>query len=120
MNKDKFKAESIVWQFVFFAIFLASYALTFIGFGKEFNLQNALIEILPVIGMTAMTVAFRCKQASSTRMLCLINAPSWLIYDLFNLSIGGIVCDSFSLISVIVGIFRLDRKNGSQGEQVDE
>ena len=120
LNKDKFKSESIVWQFVFFAAFIASYALTFIVFGKEFNLKNALVEMLPVIGMTAMSIAFRCKDAKSTRMLCLINSPSWLIYNLFNFSIGGMLCDTFSLISVIVGILRLDRKKKLQGEQVNE
>ena len=78
--------------------------------GKTFNPANAIVEILPVIGMTATTFAFRCKTAKATRLLGLVSSPAWLIYNIVNFAIGAICCEVFSLISIIVGLIRLDGK----------
>jgi len=80
--------------------------------GKTFNAVNAIVEILPVIGMTATTFAFRCETAKATRMLGLVSSPAWLVYNIVNLAIGAICCEVFSLISIIVGLIRLDGQIG--------
>lgn len=113
LQKDKLKTDHVLWLVAFMVIYVLSYVLTFSLLGKELTAWNALIEILPVIGMTATTLAFRCKTAKNTRLLGLISAPSWLIYNIVSLSIGAIFCAVFSLISIIIGFFRLDRKVNS-------
>ena len=116
LHKDKLKSEHVLWLVGFIFVYLLSYVLTFTVFGKAFTPLNALIELLPVIGMTATTFAFRSKTAKTTRLLGFISSPSWLIYNIISLSIGAICCEVLSLISIVVGIFRLDREKET-GEQ---
>lgn len=113
LHKAKLKSDHVLWLIAFIVVYALSYILTFSVLGKELTALNALVEILPVIGMTATTFAFRCKTAKNTRLLGLVSSPSWLIYNVVSLSIGAICCEVFSLISIIVGFFRLDRKANS-------
>ena len=109
LYKDKLKSQHVLWLVAFILAYILSYFLTFTLFKKEFTLINSIVEILPVIGMTATTIAFRCKTAKSTRLLGLVSSPAWLIYNIVNLSIGAICCEVFSLISIIIGLIRLDK-----------
>lgn len=110
LQKDRWKSDRIIWSVGFILIYLASYVLSFTVLGLEFNLKNAILESLPVIGMTATTIAFRCKTAKSTRLFSLISSPSWLIYNIFALSVGAICCEVISIASIFVGLFRYDYK----------
>lgn len=110
VNKKRLRAESIWWLIAFIILFLTAYVLTFTVFGKAFTLINALIELLPVIAMTVSTIGFRNGSAKAIRYWGLIGSPSWLIYNIFNLAIGAIICEVVSLISIIVGIIRYDIK----------
>ena len=38
-------------------------------------------------------------------------SPSWLIYNIFNFTIGGILCESFNMISSTIALIRY-RKTG--------
>ena len=110
LYKKQLRTDHPFWLIGFIAVYILSYILTFTAFGTEFNLPNALVEILPVVGMTATTLAFRSKTAKSTRLLGLISAPSWLIYNIVAQSMGAIFCAAFCLVSILVGLFRFDRK----------
>lgn len=109
LNRDKLQANRISWLVGFIAVYAASYALTFTVFGKEPSALNLLIEILPVIGMTATTISFRLSDAKAIRRYGLISSPCWLIYNIANFSIGAILCEVLSLGSIIIGMLRLDR-----------
>ena len=113
-NKEKIKNIKI-FNCIFIFIYIISYLLTFTVFDKPFTTLNALIEILPVIAMVATTISFSMNSARSVRKLAFISSPSWLIYNCVNVAIGGILCEMFSLISVIFAIIRLDK-----GEKVNE
>lgn len=113
-NKEKIKSIKI-FNYIFIFIYIISYFLTFTLLNKPFTLLNALIEILPVIAMVATTISFSMKSAGSVRKFAFISSPSWLIYNCFNFAIGGILCEVFSLISVILAMIRLDK-----GEKVNE
>ncbi|MBR2337732.1 MAG: YgjV family protein [Clostridia bacterium] len=115
--KDQFRSENILWLIGFEAVYLASYVLTFTLLKKEFNPLNAVVEILPIIGMTATTIAFRSKSSKTTRSLGLISSPSWLVYNIVSFSIGAICCEVLSLVSIAVGFFRLDKKEKEQQKQ---
>ena len=110
MNKEKFRSEHISWLIGFTCVYLLSYVLTFTIFGKELTPLNAVVEFLPIIGMFATTVSFRLKDAASVRKLGLISVPSWFTYNIFNFSIGGLICEIFCCCSILIGMFRLDRK----------
>jgi len=110
LYKDKLKSDHIAWLFGFIGIYAICYFLTFTVFRTPFNFKNAIVEILPVIGMTAVTIAFGCKTPKNTRLLGFVSSPCWLIYNIVSLSIGAICCEVISLISIAVGYLRLDRK----------
>ena len=109
LYKDQLKSDRVLWLIGFICVYCVSYVLTFTALGKEWNALNGIIELLPVIGSTAITLAYRSKNAKSTRLLGLIVSPSWLIYNIVFLSIGAICCEILSIISIVVGFFRLDK-----------
>jgi len=106
--KDKTRADHIGWLVFFEGLFVLSYILTFTVFGKEFTPVNAIVELLPVIGMTASTISYRLSSAKAIRRFGLISSPSWLIYNVINVAVGAIVCEALSLISIFIGMLRFD------------
>ena len=115
-NKEKFHAEKPIWLIGFIAAYLVSYLLVFTVFGTSLNAKNIIVEILPVIGMTSSTIAFFSKEAKQTRRLGFITSPSWLIYDAITRSIGGVITETLSLISITLGIIKHDLKKKGQSE----
>lgn len=109
-NPEKFRAKHIGWLILFVSLFVLSYILTFTVFQKPFTLGNALLEILPVVGLTASTISFRLESGAAIRRYGLICSPSWLIYNVVNQSIGASVCEAISIVSIFIGIFRHDIK----------
>lgn len=111
--KEKLKADNLVWFIAFVSSYIAIYVLNFAVFGKEVTLFNLIIEVLPVIGMTALNIGFRLKRAADVRKCALVSSPSWLIYNIAAGSWGAIACEIFTLFSIIIGILRHDRKNNN-------
>lgn len=109
--KDKLKAEKLLWFLGFIAVYIAVYVLNFTVLGKEPTAFNLLIELLPVIGMIALNVGFRLKKASSIRKCGLVSSPAWLIYNIAVWSLGAIICEAVTLVSIFIGILRHDVKH---------
>ncbi len=110
MNKKIHSVDKRIVIGIFAILYALSYILTFTVFEKEFTLLNGVLELLPVIAMMATTVSFCLRDARSIRRYGLISSPLWLIYNSVNLAIGAIICEVLSLISILIGIIRLDRK----------
>ena len=109
-NKEKPWARKKGWLPLFISAYVIVYVLTFTVLGKEATTYNLLLELLPAIGMTATTIGFYLENAAKVRLLSLTNAPTWLVYNVISGSIGGALTEIFCLISVVVGIIRLDIK----------
>lgn len=114
MNRGRLHAEHPAWLGGFVALFLLAYLATFTLFDKPFTAANALLELLPVVGMIATTLSFRLQNARAIRLYGLISSPSWLVYNVACRSVGAIICESLSLISILVGLWRHDRKGRRQ------
>lgn len=114
LNREKFKMEKPVWLVVFGVVCVLSYAATFTVFHKEPTAINLIVEFLPVVGMMISTLAFRHTNAGIIRRYSLGSSCSWLIYNIVSMSIGAICCEAFSIVSILVGMYRLDRKNAQQ------
>ena len=112
MNKKIHNADKRIVIGVFALLYALSYVLTFTVFEKEFTIINGIIELLPIIAMTATTISFCLRDARSIRRYGLVSSPLWLIYNSVNFAIGAIICEVLSLLSIIIGIIRLDRKRG--------
>ena len=107
---ERVRASHPLWLCGFIALYIGVYAMTFLVFGTEVTPISLLIELLPVIGMTALSVGFMLADPAKVRRLGLISSPSWLIYNIYYLSAGAIICEIISLVSIVVGMLRHDRK----------
>lgn len=112
-NKEKCHADKTAWLVIFIVLYIASYILTFTAFAKAPTAFNFIIEVLPVIALTVTTVGFKLQNAKIIRRFGIVNSVCWLIYNIINFAIGGILCEVFCLISIFIGMFRLDRKRES-------
>lgn len=107
--KNKLKTDNIYWFIGFIASYVAVYVLNFTVFDKQVTVYNLLIELLPVVGMIALTIGFRLKKAADIRKCGLVSSPAWLIYNIAANSWGAIICETLTLISIFVGMFRHDK-----------
>ena len=107
-NREKFRADRLFWLILFTSLYVLSYVLTFAVFGTPFTVKNAILQLLPVIGMIATTVSFRLQSAAVIRKFGMISAPCWLAYNVVNFAVGAMVCDMFSLCSAVIGMIRYD------------
>jgi hypothetical protein len=113
-NKEKIKYIKIA-NILFILIYLLSYVFTFVFLNKPVIFLNLIVELLPVIAMISTTISFSMETAGSVRKFAFISSPSWLIYNCVNFAIGGILCEVFSLVSVVIASIRLDKKGGKNG-----
>ena len=118
LYKDKLKINDRVLVIGLIATFLGVYVLTFTAFGVEATLKNLIVEALPVIGMSAATLSFSMKNGTAIRIIGItLSSPSWLVYNIFVFSIGAILCEAFSIVSIAIGIFRHDINRKSKAEK---
>lgn len=108
MNKERLGKHVVLANILFLCAYALSYVLTFTLIGTEPTLKNLIVELLPVIGMSVMTLAFSGDNSRVIRRVGLINSPCWLVYNIFNYAIGGILCETFGLVSIISSIIRID------------
>lgn len=108
--KDKIHADHIAWAIGFALAYITSYMMTFAVFRKEPTAANLITEFFPVIGTLLTIVSYKMKDAKAIRRLGFIRSPAWLAYDVLVFSIGGILCEILTLISIIIGTIRLDIK----------
>lgn len=108
--KERTNANHVGWLIFFIIAFSASYPLSFLVFGTEPTPMNLIIEVLPVIAMIVATISLRLGSAKAVRSLGLVSSPLWLTYNCFSGSFGAIASEILNLISIIVGIIRLDIK----------
>lgn len=116
-NKKKFNSDHVAWLVVFIAASAACYPASFLWLGVERTAYRFVLEILPVVGMTLSTFSFRADGAKGLRLLWFFSSPLWLVYNACNGSIGGTVCETFAIISILSAMFRLDRKSGQTAKQ---
>lgn len=116
LNKEKFKADHIAWLIGYIVVFIIIYVLTFTVFGIEPKPINFIIEILPIVGMTTQHISYRKNNTKSTRKYGLICSPSWLIYNIYYMSIGAIIGETLNICSIVVGILRHDLKKKVKSE----
>jgi hypothetical protein len=72
--------------------------------------RNIITELFLVSGTTLTSVSFSMKDAKTIRRVGFVRSPVWLIYDLLVFSVGGVLCEVFSIASIITATIRLDMK----------
>lgn len=113
IRKEHLKLPIKVVNAMFVLVSLTAYVLVFTVFGKEVTVPNLIIELIPVLGTITLTMGLSGKDAKTVRICSFINSPCWLIYNTINFTIGGILCEAFTLISSFLGFIRYDLKKKS-------
>lgn len=108
---NKLKTSHPAWLIGFEICYVILYVLSFVVFKTSPIIINFIMELLPVIGMTALSVGFMLNDSKKVRLLGLISSPAWLIYNIYHLSVGAIICEVISLLSIFIGMLRHDRKS---------
>lgn len=108
MNTERIPLSKKSLTILFVVTYFLSYASVFLFFGVEPTLTNLLVELLPVIAMTSITIGFSLNDSKIIRRMGFINSPCWLFYGIFVRSIGSILCEVIGLGSIIVGVIRHD------------
>ena len=104
------KRAERIWTGLFIVLFLAFYPLSFLISGQTVSVWLMLVELLPVIAMCLSTVSFTLANAGKIRLLSLFCSPLWLIYNIVGHSLGGVLCETLAIGSIILGIIRHDIK----------
>lgn len=75
----------------------------------SFSLEGP-ISLLPMVAMIIQTVAYSITNERTIRICSLFVSPLWLIYDAIQLSAAGVICESLTIISIIVALIRFHQK----------
>lgn len=74
-------------------------------------------DILAILGSVAYTFSFSVKDVIQLKYLTLIASGLWLIYGVFYFSIGGIISESFSILSTVISLIIIERTKNFQVRQ---
>lgn len=116
IKKDKFNARHPAWLVAFISLYIISYVLIFTVFGKEPSAKNLIIELLPVLAMIIANISFRYADAKMVRRFGIFASPLWLTYNIANVAIGAIICETLNIFSIIIGMYRHDIKKKNRNE----
>ena len=104
------KCDRVKWKL---AILLVLFAVC-TAFSVPSVWGNALqmtLLVFTTVSQFAGTVAMWSGNGALIRKVELFySAPVWLIYSCFNFSLGGIICQSFNIISIIVSFIRFGKR----------
>lgn len=89
--------KTIVSRIVFSVFFIIMVAFTWSGS------KSLLIGIAKV----ASTFAYGCKNTVVMRFIILVTSTAWLIYNIQAGSLAGMLCEIFTLGSIIVALIRI-------------
>ena len=108
----------------FFSSRLWPYALALVTVVIGIFTWEDWYSILLIIALSVITVCMSRPTSQGIRISLLVTCPFALVYNIFVLSVGGMVNESLSIISSTIGIVRCKRdektvKNGelSSGKQ---
>lgn len=65
-------------------------------------------SLLVIFAKVLSTVAYGNKNPTVVRAIILLTSSSWLIYNIYVFSLAGIACEVVTLVSLMVGILRMD------------
>lgn len=89
--------STLLGQILFSVGFIIMVAFTWDG------AKSLLIGVAKV----ASTFAYGCKNTLVMRLVILLTSSSWLIYNVLVGSLAGVLCEAFTLCSIVVALIRI-------------
>ncbi len=100
------KEDKKVWKLVFVnVLYTACFAFsTYLVWGDWFMI---FIAALPYVTLLVMSILMWLANGKHIRYFQVtLMSPAWIIHNIFNFSLGGILCESFNMISTIISFIR--------------
>ncbi len=92
------KRSTLPFQILFSAFFLIFGIVTWQG----------PISAMVICAKVVTTVAFGIKNPKILRMLTLPTSCCWLFYNFYSQSLAGVLCELFTIVSILIAMIRLD------------
>ena len=99
-NNQKRWAASRWWLAGFILVMIVSGVYTWEGYWSVFA----------ILGSCLSTVALWMKKEKRIRLISLAVGPCWIVYNLIVGAYAGALNEVLAMISILIGLWRLDRK----------
>lgn len=100
--KDREKPwKTILIEILYTGCFLFSIFLT------KGDLVQIILAALPFVALLFMTVCMKKGNPTHIRLSQIIYmSPAWIIHNIFNFSLGGLICEIINMISSLIALIR--------------
>lgn len=100
------KDDKKVWKVVVIC-FLYTACYTVSVFLAKGNLFQIFLATLPFIALFIMTIFMWKGNAKHIRYFQIIYmSPSWIVHNIFNFTLGGLICEVMNMCSAIISLIR--------------
>ncbi len=105
------KEDKKLWKLILVNfLYTASYGISLVLIRGDWFM--VFISAIPFVALFIMSIFMWMNSGKYIRYFQMsVMSPSWIVYNCFNFSLGGILCESFNIISSIVSLVRF-RKTG--------
>lgn len=79
-------------------------------------LYKNVFSLFAILGIVAEITALWITKEKNIRLLSLVSAPFWLIYNLANQAYGSVLGNILVMISIVIAIIRYDIKNNGENK----
>lgn len=107
------KKDGKLWKPIFVEILFTAayiYSLTLV-YGDTLQV---VLTTLPYVSLLVMSVLMWKEKGKRIRIFQIAAlSPAWLVHNIFNFTLGGILAETFNMISAIVSLIRFKKKDVS-------
>lgn len=102
-----------VWKLVVVEVFIIGST----GYAVVMNMGDGLqIALSLLIGIAILGVSFFMWYGDGKKLRyfqSFVSSPAWMIHNIFNFTLGGIICEALNMLSVAVSFIRFGKKGFS-------
>lgn len=100
------KNRKKLWKLIV-AETLYTFCFVFSIFTGDLNLFKIFISFLPYIALVFMSICMWKGNEKHIRYHQIIYmSPAWIVHNIFNFSLGGLICETMNIISSVVALAR--------------
>ncbi len=84
----------------------------------DHSAEQIILVLIPYSALIVMSIFMWHGNSKHIRIFQIAYmSPSWIVHNIFNLSIGGLICESFNMISSIVYLIRTKYQTATKNKE---
>ena len=104
----RYKEKEAFKKYFAFILITVNVILLAIGLAMYEN----VFSLFALVGITTEITALWLTKEKNIRILSLVAAPAWLVYNLANGAYSSVLGNVLVIVSIVIAMLRLDFKNG--------